>query len=285
MKKLALEERIYHRPARGGGTASATPLLRRSVFLVALAASLLLASVFGAEDACACSCVRLSLEEQVQRSDAIFSGEVLDTRDNPSPTAPGVHLGPVTFDVEESWKGVSEEQGVILGSSFSAMEEGDCGIDFREGERYLIYSTYGGQGEDRALTTGICEGTKPLKAADDDLEALGPAELELPETEEEPDESKIQEVLEAVSGGEDGLITVQEGPGIYSTYDPKDKDKGKEKAPKKEKNARNPGGGTETGGNKDGGLPGTGGVGGATLLVSGTGALLVVGILVRRYLR
>lgn len=233
---------------------------------VAFVANLLLAVTFGTEEAYACTCVRLSQEEQLQRSDAVFSGEVLDARENPSPAPPGLHLGPVTFDVEESWKGVSEEQVVVLGYGGG----GDCGIDFREGGRYLVYATYGGQGEDAALTTGICEGTKPLEAAGDDLEALGPEGLELPETEEVPDESKIQEILEAVSGGEDGLVTVQEGPGIYSTYDPRDKDKGKEKskekAPKKE-------------------IPRTGGVDSGVLLMLGAGVLLVGGLLVRRYLR
>lgn len=213
-KKLALEERIYHRPARDGGTPGVPHPLRRSVFLVTLAANLLLATTFGAEDAHACSCAGPSTpEEQLQESDVVFSGEVLDARDNPSPTAPGLHLGPVSFDVEESWKGASEEQVVVLGYG----ESSSCGIDFQKGERYLVYATYGGQGEDTALTTGICQGTKLLTAAEGDLEALGPAELELPETEEGSDESKIRDVLEAVSGGEDGLVTVQEGPGSYST--------------------------------------------------------------------
>lgn len=277
-KKLALEERAYGL-ARDGGTASATQLSRRSLLLVAFAANFLLAVTLGAEDARACSCAGPSTpEEQLQTSDAVFSGEVLDARENPASAPPGLHLGPVTFDVGEVWKGVSEEQVVVLGYGGG----GDCGIDFQEGERYLVYAAYGGQGEDATLTTGICQGTKLLMAAGDDLEALGPAVLELPETEEGPDESKIRDVLEAVSGGEDGLITIQEGPGIYSTYDPREKGK----VPKKEKDAHDPGGGTETGENEDGGLPGTGGAGGATLLVLGAGALLVGGgLLVRKYLR
>ena len=45
-------------------------------------------------------------------------------------------LSLVTLEVEESWKGVSEERVVVRGYG----PEVSCGIEFREGERYLVYA-------------------------------------------------------------------------------------------------------------------------------------------------
>jgi|SRR5215216_4293539 len=145
---------------------------------VALAANLLLALIFNVEDAHACSCVSgITPEESLQMSDAVFSGEVVDVDENFTPGPSGPHLGPVTFDVEESWKGVSEEPVVVHGYGYGP----DCGIGFSVGDRYLVYAHRGGELGDGPLETGICGGTKPLADAATDLVALGPAELALPE--------------------------------------------------------------------------------------------------------
>jgi hypothetical protein len=85
--------------------------------------------------------------------------------------------GPITFEVEESWKGDTEKQVVVLGYG----EGGSgCGVDAREGERYLVYARRGEDGEDDTLQTSTCDGTKPLAAAKDDLRALGSSESALP---------------------------------------------------------------------------------------------------------
>ncbi len=164
---------------------------RRSVLLAALATNLLLAVTFGAQPAHACVCVSRTPEEQLQSSDAVFSGVVLDVYidyeevesdfirgpDN-QPASLLQPYGLVTFDVEESWKGVSEEPVVVRDSELST----SCDIGFQEGERYLVYASYGEQGPAGPLSTHACDGTKPLSNAGADLEALGPAELVLPET-------------------------------------------------------------------------------------------------------
>jgi len=148
------------------------------IFSVALAANLLLALTFNAEDAHACSCVSgITPEESLQKSAAVFTGEVVDVDENFTPGPSGPHLGPVTFDVEESWKGVSEDPVVVHGYGYGP----DCGIGFSVGDRYLVYAYRGGEAGDGPLETSICGGTKLLMDAATDLGALGPAELALPE--------------------------------------------------------------------------------------------------------
>jgi hypothetical protein len=78
-------------------------------------------------------------------------------------------LSPVTLEVEKSWKGVSEDRIVVRGYR----PEPSCGIEFREGERYLVYARDNGE-EDVPLETNFCDPTKPLARAEADLAALGP---------------------------------------------------------------------------------------------------------------
>ena len=118
-------------------------------------------------------CEPLRPEEQLRVSEAVFSSEVISvgeaiSGDQSSSPETGLPAGdPITFEVEESWKGDPEKQIVVLGYG----EGGSgCGVDAREGERYLVYAR---RGEDDTLRTSTCEGTKPLAAAKDDLRALG----------------------------------------------------------------------------------------------------------------
>ena len=46
---------------------------------------------------------------------------------------------------------------------------GDCGYDFKIGERYLIYAHQWGSNR---LTTSVCTRTRPYAKADEDLEFL-----------------------------------------------------------------------------------------------------------------
>ncbi len=138
---------------------------------LASVANLLLAATFGAQEAHACTCAPPpGVEEALQRADAVFSGKVI-----------GGLAGPTTFDVEEAWKGVSENQVTVDGRQSS--DPGvvtSCDLNFRGGERYLVYAGRGGQGEDALLQTSLCSRTKLLSKAEADLQALGPAALTLP---------------------------------------------------------------------------------------------------------
>jgi len=150
------------------------------LFLVAFAATLLSAIVLDVGEAHACMCEVLSPEEQLRVSDAVFSGEVASVKEatsgdtSPSPETGLPVGGPITFEVEESWKGDMAKQVVVLGYG----EGGSgCGVYAREGERYLVYAR---RGEDGTLRTSTCDGTKPLAAAKDDLRALGSSGSSLP---------------------------------------------------------------------------------------------------------
>lgn len=158
------------------------PVPRLALVLVSLAASALCFIVLSAGEARACMCEVPSPEQQLREAGAIFVGEAVGvgeaTSEAKSSNSGLPRGGPITFAVEESWKGDPEERVVVFGSG----EGGSgCGVDVREGERYLVYARLGGESEDGALETSNCEGTKPLADAQEDLRVLGPPEATTPE--------------------------------------------------------------------------------------------------------
>ena len=102
--------------------------------------NLLLMSGPYAEEAHACTCAGTStVEEALRKSGAVFSGEAIeieeiapDSIDGNTTASSSVtsYLGPVTFDVKDSWKGVSGETVIVRGQG----DEASRGIDFDEGE-------------------------------------------------------------------------------------------------------------------------------------------------------
>ena len=110
-------------------------------------------------------------------SDAVFSGEVVSIEPgeraaNVSPSS----LGLVTFEVEDSWKGALEGAVDVYGHGPGA----SCGIKFDEGKSYLVYARRSGGGD--TLQTGLCDSTKPLEQAENDLRLLGSPGGSLPGT-------------------------------------------------------------------------------------------------------
>jgi hypothetical protein len=150
--------------------------IRLGFLIFALAANLLLAGTSNLRSAHACSCAGAPLEEHVRTSDAVFSGEVAGIDQNDLSPGPGPRLGKVTFDVSDVWKGVSEDPVAVHGQG----PEATCGIDFEEGESYLVYAYRSNGGG--ALQTDLCNPTKPLAAAERDLQLLGPPDATLPGT-------------------------------------------------------------------------------------------------------
>lgn len=105
----------------------------------------------------ACKCEEPpSVEQELEKSKAVFSGKVIDIKNVKNNRK-------ILFEVEDTWKGVSETQTIL------ADELSSCSLDFIEGESYLIYA-YEFQGD---LTTNICDRTKELRSAMEDLAALG----------------------------------------------------------------------------------------------------------------
>jgi hypothetical protein len=104
--------------------------------------------------ALACDCAWPgSPREELQRKDAVFSGEVI-SRDFIS--------AKVEFKVEKFWKGPRAKEISLkyIGS--------DCTYPFVVGKKYLVYA-FGKE----ILETDICTRTKELDKASDDLKELG----------------------------------------------------------------------------------------------------------------
>lgn len=146
---------------------------------VALVVNTLLLGGPQAGEAYACSCAETrSVEETLEKSAAVFSGEVVKAEEAPPEPPDGddpfLGLGPVTFEVEETWKGSSEDSVTVYGQG----PEASCGIDFEKGETYLVYA-YRSGGD---LGTDFCGRTKPLSFAGSDVSELNAARGSLPDT-------------------------------------------------------------------------------------------------------
>jgi hypothetical protein len=152
--------------------------MRAGCIFLALVMSLLLVTLdVGPAYACSCAETR-SVGETLEKSSAAFSGKVTQVKEfSPESPAAGdalLGLGPVTFKIQEAWKGVSGNSVVVYGQGPGA----SCGIDFERGETYLVYA-YRTGGD---LGTDFCGRTKPLSFAGSDVSALNASRGSLPDT-------------------------------------------------------------------------------------------------------
>jgi len=140
--------------------------IRLGTALVAFAA-LLFGWAFTPPVAYACSCVGpISPEEQFERSEAAFAGTAVSVEEK----RVGSIAKSVTIDVTETWKGVTDSRVVVTTGGGG----GDCGFDFREGERYLVYASRSSMyGDASDLVTTMCDRTALWTAAGNDLNFLG----------------------------------------------------------------------------------------------------------------
>ncbi len=137
-----------------------------------------LLSVFALPRPCAaCSCTSASVSatpaETLARSDAVFRGRVtVISRGWNLFRDFGGSYQRVTFRVDESWKGPTTREIVVN----TGLGGGDCGYSFAGGQEYLVYASNnsGTPQLPAGLRTSICDRTKPLGLATDDLRALGP---------------------------------------------------------------------------------------------------------------
>ncbi len=159
-------------------------LPRRQAWFLAVALIVNLLRLGGprAGEAHACGCAVAAnadesvVEESFEKSAAVFSGKVVKVEEAPSvpPDGDDPFLGPVTFEVEEAWKGASEGSVVVYGQG----PEAGCGRNFEEGETYLVYAYR----TDDYLATDYCGRTKPVELASSDLRELDAARGSLPDT-------------------------------------------------------------------------------------------------------
>ena len=127
----------------------------------------LLSLSIGPSTSYACDCVKPpSVEDELERSQAVFSGKVLEVNEMNK----GYMKKRVLLEVVETWKGVSESQVIITTGSGG----GDCGYDFQVGEEYLVYANPSSMyGEQEELVSIICDRTTELSTAQEDLAVLG----------------------------------------------------------------------------------------------------------------
>ncbi|MDQ4128217.1 MAG: hypothetical protein M3151_09775 [Actinomycetota bacterium] len=141
-----------------------------------LTANFLLMGGPHAGEAYACSCAGTrDVGETFEGSDAVFSGKVVKAEEEPPDDVDAFpFLGPVTFEVEEAWKGAPESGIVVYGQGPAV----SCGIDFEKGETYLVYA----HRTDGRLATDYCGRTKPLSFAGTDVSELNAERGSLPDT-------------------------------------------------------------------------------------------------------
>lgn len=141
---------------------------RVSLLLICGAFMLGIWSAVKPESAYACSCAAPpAVSQELERKTAIFSGKVIEVKP-PEQKEIMSSADPirVTFAVDRVWKGAVAEKTVVGTASSSA----SCGIEnFAMDAEYIVYA----YGEPDMLETGICERTKLLSSASEDLAALG----------------------------------------------------------------------------------------------------------------
>lgn len=106
--------------------------------------------------ASACSCFQADnpppLDAVIDDADAVFLGRVIGQREIESGRA-------FLFEAQSSWKGVDQTEVTI----YTGTGGGDCGYDFVEGERYLVYAGKAPNG----YGTSIC--TRTARVVGDDV--------------------------------------------------------------------------------------------------------------------
>jgi hypothetical protein len=99
------------------------------------------------QPAWACDCSYFSPSDAYEHADIIFSGYV-------TKISPGRQSQSVTFQVADSWKGVTTNEVTLESVGISS----SCGFTFIQNHQYLVY----GQEQNGIITTGLCTRTKAL---------------------------------------------------------------------------------------------------------------------------
>lgn len=132
--------------------------MKKTLFLAIIGFCLF---TFGAIESFACSCIldeETPIEIQIKKAHegaaAVFSGEVVEITKEP-----GNFSVKVKLKVKKSWKNKLSDEVIIT----TAINDGLCGYDFEDGEKYLIYA-YGEKGN---LRTDVCRRTAILSKTKD----------------------------------------------------------------------------------------------------------------------
>lgn len=149
--------------------------IMRIVLLLAIVAGLL---GITPGRSCACFCIPPgSPAEELARSTAVFSGQVINIAPSSDPVWGDVESVRVTFRVSNVWKGPSRSTLAVL----TARSGINCGYEFSAGQEYLVYA----HGTEDRLEVWACSRTQPLSAVSEDLAALGAGNIPLVEVSNE----------------------------------------------------------------------------------------------------
>jgi 5-hydroxyisourate hydrolase-like protein (transthyretin family) len=130
------------------------------------------------------------------------------------------------FEIERAYKGIPENQvNINVGTGGGG---GDCGYDFKSGERYIVFASQGSDG--RAVYTGICSRTQPLPEGQNDVELIEALLKGKPETRIFGTVSRYQHELDAAppfqskfKGGAAGLkVEARDGANVFSAVTDED---------------------------------------------------------------
>jgi hypothetical protein len=113
----------------------------------------------------ACSCAASSSAQNLERSDAVFLGRVIDLGGTQNRDVGKVRE--YTFTVEKAWKGQVTKNITIFSNDGAGAS---CGFKFKNKESYLVYSFLGDNGE---LETNLCAGNMDYQNAKSELSSLG----------------------------------------------------------------------------------------------------------------
>ncbi|MCR8658792.1 hypothetical protein [Paenibacillus endoradicis] len=144
--------------------------MKRKINLVLLICFMIsMMMIYAASNVYACSCIEpLTVEEELDRSEAVFTGRVLEVKDIKNLN--GYMTKSALFEVSQIWKGGSESQIII----YTGGGGGDCGYHFEEGKEYLVYANLSTMyGDKEQLVSIMCDRTNVLAQAQDDLAILG----------------------------------------------------------------------------------------------------------------
>lgn len=152
--------------------------------------SLLICSLFGAAKTFACDCPLLTTEQAIEKSNVVFSGEVvgfeyrkgipnwyMDEQVKETGKAIDYETLVVKVQVNQWWKGEPPTEIYLLTSSTRNADgtstNDSCDYTFRKGETYLIFATKYNIQKENEYRTSDCLRTRKLSIADDDLKILG----------------------------------------------------------------------------------------------------------------
>ena len=125
----------------------------------------------------ACSCeVPPTPTIGLSRADVVFAGTVVGIEERKMKSGEAVIA--IEFSVSQIWKGIVDDKITV----FTGLDEAQCGYTFSVGQDYLVYGdteNYVSYELGFPVAT-ICDRTKPLKGAENEVEELSRATVVQP---------------------------------------------------------------------------------------------------------